>query len=60
MALGRNMMALGNDRVIVPASSTILVETLRGRSFDVAAVGTAWHRYYAAKLHELNLYIHCY
>jgi len=54
------MMALGNDRVIVPASSTILVETLRGRSFDVAAVGTAWHRYYAAKLHELNLYIHCY
>lgn len=40
MALGCNLMALGGDRVIAPASSTTLVGQLRARGFDVAAVET--------------------
>ena len=41
MALGCNMMSLGNSRVIAPASSTTLVDALRARGFEVAAVETA-------------------
>ena len=41
MELGCNLMSLGNDRVIVPASSTILAENLRVRGFDVSVVETA-------------------
>lgn len=41
MALGCNMMSLGNSRVIAPASSTVLIEALRARGFEVAAVETA-------------------
>ena len=40
MALGCNMMALGNSRIIAPASSTTLIEALRARGFEVAAVET--------------------
>jgi N-dimethylarginine dimethylaminohydrolase len=40
MALGCNMMSLGNDRVIAPASSTVLVENLKARGFEVATVET--------------------
>ena len=41
MALGCNLMSLGNDRVIAPSSSTVLIDNLRARGFDVAAVDTA-------------------
>ncbi len=41
MALGCNLMSLGNDRVIAPSSSTVLIEKLRARGFEVAAVDTA-------------------
>lgn len=41
MALGCNMMSLGNDRVIAPSSSRVLIEQLRARGFEVAAVDTA-------------------
>lgn len=41
MALGCNMMSLGNDRVIAPTSSTVLVENLKALGFEVAAIDTA-------------------
>jgi len=41
MALGCNLMSLGNDRVIVPASSKDLSQQLRARGFDVSVVDTA-------------------
>jgi N-dimethylarginine dimethylaminohydrolase len=41
MALGCNMMSLGNSRVIAPASSTTLIDALKARGFEVAAVETA-------------------
>lgn len=41
MNLGCNLMSLGNDRVIAPASSTVLIDQLRARGFDVTAVETA-------------------
>jgi N-dimethylarginine dimethylaminohydrolase len=41
MTLGCNLMSLGNSRVIAPASSTTLVENLRARGFEVAAIETA-------------------
>jgi N-dimethylarginine dimethylaminohydrolase len=41
MALGCNLMSLGNSRIIAPASSTTLIEALRARGFEVAAVETA-------------------
>ncbi len=41
MALGCNMMSLGSDRVIAPSSSTVLIENLRARGFDVTDVETA-------------------
>jgi len=41
MALGCNMMALGNDKVIAPETSTVLIENLRARGFEVAAIDTA-------------------
>lgn len=40
MALGCNMMSLGNDKVIAPSASTVLIENLRARGFEVAAVDT--------------------
>ena len=40
MNLGCNMMSLGRDRVIAPASSKVLVEALRARGFDVTTVET--------------------
>ena len=36
--LGCNFMALGGDRVIVPASSRVLIDRLRALGFEVAAV----------------------
>lgn len=41
MSLGCNLMSMGNDRVIAPSSSTVLIENLRARGFEVAAVDTA-------------------
>lgn len=41
MALGCNMMSLGSDRVIAPSSSTVLIENLRARGFEVTDVETA-------------------
>jgi len=41
MALGCNMMSLGRDRIIAPSSSITLIENLRARGFEVAAVDTA-------------------
>lgn len=41
MALGCNLMSLGNSRAIAPASSTVLIDNLRARGFEVAAVETA-------------------
>jgi N-dimethylarginine dimethylaminohydrolase len=35
------LMALGNDRVIVPASTKSLIAQLKARGFEVAAVDTA-------------------
>lgn len=41
MALGCNLMALGGDRVIAPASSQVLIGKLRALGFEVAAVDMA-------------------
>lgn len=41
MALGCNFMSLGGDRVIAPTSSKTLVEQLKARGFEVAAVDTS-------------------
>lgn len=41
MALGCNLMSLGNDKAIAPSSSTVLIDNLRARGFEVAAVDTA-------------------
>ena len=41
MALGCNFMSLGRDKIIAPTSSRTLVEQLRARGFEVAAVDTA-------------------
>ena len=41
MNLGCNMMSLGRDQAIAPASSTVLIEQLRARGFEVAAIETA-------------------
>jgi N-dimethylarginine dimethylaminohydrolase len=41
MALGCNLMSLGNDKVIAPTSSTVLIDNLRARGFEVAAIETA-------------------
>ena len=41
MNLGCNLMSLGNGRVISPASSTVLIDNLKARGFDVTAVETA-------------------
>ena len=41
MALGCNMMSLGNSRIIAPSSSTTLIGELKARGFEVAAVDTA-------------------
>ena len=38
MALGCNFMSLGGDRVIAPTSSQALIDQLRARGFEVAAV----------------------
>ena len=38
MALGCNFMSLGKDRVIAPTSSKTLIEKLRARGFEVAAI----------------------
>jgi N-dimethylarginine dimethylaminohydrolase len=38
MALGCNFMSLGRDRVIAPEASKTLIEQLRARGFEVAAV----------------------
>lgn len=38
MALGCNFMSLGGDRVIAPTSSQTLIDQLRARGFEVAAV----------------------
>lgn len=40
MALGCNFMSLGKDKVIAPTSSQTLIEQLRARGFEVAAVDT--------------------
>lgn len=40
MALGCNMMSLGNSQVIAPQSSTVLVDNLKARGFDVLTVET--------------------
>jgi N-dimethylarginine dimethylaminohydrolase len=41
MALGCNFMSLGKDRIIAPTSSKVLVQQLKARGFEVAAVDTA-------------------
>lgn len=41
MSLGCNLMSLGNDKAIAPSSSTVLIDNLRARGFEVAAVDTA-------------------
>ena len=41
MALGCNMMSLGNGKIIAPESSQTLIGQLRARGFEVAAVDTA-------------------
>ncbi|KAA0912181.1 dimethylarginine dimethylaminohydrolase family protein [Aquicoccus porphyridii] len=41
MNLGCNVMSLGNGRVIAPERSKTLVEALRARGFEVAAIDTA-------------------
>lgn len=40
MALGCNFMSLGNAKVIAPTSSKTLIDQLRARGFEVAAVDT--------------------
>lgn len=39
--LGCNVMSLGNDKVIAPEASGVLVDALRARGFEVAAIDTA-------------------
>ena len=41
MALGCNFMSLGNDKIIAPSSSKTLIQQLKARGFDIAAVETA-------------------
>ena len=41
MALGCNMMSLGDSKIIAPSSSTTLIDELKARGFEVAAVDTA-------------------
>jgi N-dimethylarginine dimethylaminohydrolase len=41
MALGCNFMSLGNDKIIAPKTSRTLIEQLKARGFEVAAVDTA-------------------
>ena len=41
MDLGCNLMSLGNDRVIAPTASTTLVDNLKARGFEVAAIDTS-------------------
>jgi N-dimethylarginine dimethylaminohydrolase len=41
MNLGCNVMSLGNGKVIAPKASTVLVDALRARGFEVAAVEMA-------------------
>jgi N-dimethylarginine dimethylaminohydrolase len=41
MALGCNFMSLGNAKVIAPTSSRVLIEQLKARGFEVAAVDTS-------------------
>lgn len=41
MALGCNLMALGGDRAIAPASSQVLIGKLRALGFEVAAIDMA-------------------
>jgi N-dimethylarginine dimethylaminohydrolase len=41
MALGCNFMSLGNSKIIAPTSSKVLIEQLKARGFEVAAVDTA-------------------
>lgn len=41
MALGCNFMSLGNDKIIAPTSSSVLVGELKARGFEVATVETA-------------------
>ena len=38
MDLGCNVMTLGQDRVIAPTTSTVLIEHLRARGFEVAVI----------------------
>ncbi|MEL6551706.1 MAG: dimethylarginine dimethylaminohydrolase family protein [Pseudomonadota bacterium] len=40
MNLGCNLMSLGRDRVIAPASSTHLIAALKAQGFEIAAVET--------------------
>lgn len=41
MNLGCNVMSLGNDKVIAPSTSRVLIDALRARGFEVAAIDTA-------------------
>lgn len=41
MALGCNVMSLGNNKIIAPASSTKLIAALKARGFEVAEVEMA-------------------
>lgn len=41
MALGCNFMSLGNAKVIAPTTSRVLIEQLKARGFEVAAVDTS-------------------
>ena len=41
MALGCNVMSLGGDRAIVPNSSTVLIDALKARGFEIAAIDMA-------------------
>ena len=41
MALGCNFMSLGDAKIIAPTSSRVLIEQLKARGFEVAAVDTS-------------------
>ncbi len=41
MNLGCNVMSLGGGKVIAPKASTVLVDALRARGFEVAAIDMA-------------------
>jgi N-dimethylarginine dimethylaminohydrolase len=41
MALGCNVMSLGDDRVIAPKASRTLIQQLRARGFEVAEIDTS-------------------